>query len=143
MKKLTLLISLSAAALVLGACSKSARLPSSVTVVQENDESAKNVNLVLGDTLAVEMPGNMTTGFMWELLPLPADTAGLTLVEGRYTPGPSATADGKAIAGAPGKFTYVMRTVHVGQQKLEFVYRRSFEKDKPPAKTFTVNVTVK
>lgn len=140
MKKLTLIISLFAAALAAGGCSKSARLPSTVTVAQKNDELAKKASAVLGDTLLIEMPGNMTTGHMWELLPLPADTAGLALVEARYM---SAQSDGKPVVGAPGKFIYVMRTIHVGEQALEFAYRRTSEKDKPPLKTFTVTVMVK
>ncbi len=136
MTKLALIISALAAALALAGCSKSARLPSTVTIVQKNDELAKKATLVLGDTLLVEMPGDMTTGHLWELLPLPADTAGLALGEGRYV-------SGQTPSGGPGRFVYVMRTVHVGEQKLEFVYRRTAEKDKPPLKTFTVTVMVK
>lgn len=135
MTKLTLIISILAAALALAGCSKSARLPSTLSIVQKNDESAKKATAVLGDTLLIEMPGDMTTGHLWELLPLPADTAGLALVEGRYVPGQT--------PGTLGRFVYVMRTVHVGEQKLEFVYRRTAEKDKPPLKTFTLTVMVK
>jgi predicted secreted protein len=147
MKKTILIVSISmlaaAAAIAMGGCSKSARLPSVVTVVQEKDELTKTANAVLGDTVVIEMPGNMTAGYMWTLLPLPADIAGLALVEGRYTPGNTTGKDGKPVVGAPGKFTYVMRTVHVGGQKLEFVYHRASEKNKPPEKTFTLTVMVK
>lgn len=143
MKKTTLIFSILAATIVMIGCSKSARLPSTVTVVQKNDEPGKTVNAVLGDTIFVEMPGDMSAGYLWELLPLDPDTSGLALVEGRYTPGNAPDPGGRPVVGAPGKFTYVMRTVHVGEEKLEFVYRRSFEKDKPPAKTFTVTMKVK
>lgn len=138
MKKTTLILSVFVVALALGACSKSARLPSTVTVAQTKNESSKKANVVLGDTLLIEMPGLMVDGYRWELLPLPpaeAETAGLVMVEGRYTP--------PAKPGAQGKFTYVMRTVHVGAQSLEFVYRRPAEPGKPPAKTFTVNAMVR
>jgi predicted secreted protein len=150
MKKFTLIVSISmlaaaaiAMSVAVSGCSKSARLPTTVTVVQEKDEPAKTANAVLGDTVVIEMPGNMTAGYMWTLLPLPADTAGLALVEGRYTPGNATDKDGKPVVGAPGKFTYLMRTVHVGEQKLEFMYHRASENGKPPEKTFTLTVMVK
>lgn len=127
-----------AAMIVMTGCSKSARLPTTVTVVQKKDEPARTVHVVLGDTVLVEMPGSMAEGYMWELLPLDPETAGMALVEGRYTP-----PDVKAGAGAPGRFTYVMRTIHVGEENLEFVYRRTLEKSKPPAKTFTVTVKIR
>lgn len=136
--KLTLFLSIIALAFAAAGCSKSARLPTTVTLKQENDESSGKVSLVLGDTLVVELPGNMTTGFQWEVSPIqPAETAGLAVVEGRYIP-----PQGGAV-GAPGKFAYIFRTIHVGAQDVELIYRRSFEKDKPPAKRYTVHAMIK
>ncbi|MDF9832711.1 putative secreted protein [Ereboglobus sp. PH5-5] len=135
MKKLTLIISIAAAALAPGGCSKSARMPHQVSVVQKNDEPSKDATIVLGDVLVIEMPGDMAAGYMWELRPLPPDVAGMALIEGRYS-NPSE-------AGKPGKFTYLMRTIHIGEQPLEFIYRHAAQKDRPPVKTFTVNVRIK
>ena len=139
MKKLTVLVFLSFALIVTGACSKSARLPSAVTVAQEGGETSKHVTVVLGDVLLVEIPGDYQAGYVWDLLPLHPDLAGLVLQEGRFT-----VPDEKAKPGTPGKFTYVMRTIHVGEEKLTFVYRHhTTPKDQPPLKTFTINVTVR
>lgn len=135
MKKILLPVLLVVFACVFGACSKSARLPQTITVSQESDESSKSVSLVIGDTLVVEMPGNPTTGYTWKLA---SDkyTVLESAAEPRFTPGGSA-------AGAPGKFTFVYRTVHIGEETLEFVYHRPFEPNKAPIKTFSVRAKVK
>ncbi|AWI10066.1 protease inhibitor I42 family protein [Ereboglobus luteus] len=135
MKKLILIISIAAAVFALCGCPKSARMPHQVSVVLKNDEPSKDVTIVLGDILVIEMPGDMAAGYVWELRPLPPDVAGMALIEGRYSKASE--------AGKPGKFTYLMRTIHIGEQPLEFIYRHAAQKDKPPLKTFTVNVKVK
>jgi predicted secreted protein len=44
--------------------------------------------------------------------------------------------------GAPGQIVLKFQAVQAGQGKLILVYHRPFEKDVPPAKTFSVDVTV-
>ena len=136
MKKLILSASIILAMFALGACSKSARLPQQgVVVKQENGETEKKARLVLGDVMLLELGGSYESGFIWDLKPLPEDVSALALVEVRYNQ------SGKG-ASVPGVFTFVMRTIHVGSQTLEFAYRHQAEKNKPPEKTFTLHMKI-
>ena len=77
----------------------------------------------------------MTTGYTWEMLP--QDPVVL-----RQVGTAEATPDSSAL-GAGGKIAMKFAAVQTGQVPLQLVYRRSFEKDVAPAKTFEVNVNVK
>jgi len=77
----------------------------------------------------------MTTGYTWEMLP--QDPVVL-----RQVGTAEVTPDSSAL-GAGGKIALKFAAVQTGQAPLQLVYRRSFEKDVAPAKTFEVNVNVK
>jgi len=78
----------------------------------------------------------MTTGYTWEMLP--QDPVVL-----RQVGTAEVTPDSSAL-GAGGKIALKFAAVQTGQAALQLVvYRRSFEKDVAPAKTFEVNVNVK
>ena len=132
------------AALVLAAAPAGAELdgravlvsetPMGKTVTVTEQQNGNTVKLKVGDTLVVRLPGQLGTGFSWQL----------------------ATKDGEALAvagskvdtkggGAPGgaehqAFSFAARSA--GTQTLEFRYMRPWERDKPPAKTFAITVKV-
>ncbi len=104
-------------------------------VVQTTDESGA-VTLNRGDTLRLVLPGNPTTGFTWER----ASGAGSLLAEnGDYVFTPAK----KDIAGSPGEFAFTFLASHCGEDTLTMHYLRPFEKNTPPAKTFSLKVTVR
>ena len=118
-------------ALSLTACSLGARSPITVG----DADAGKTVELSQGDTLVVALAGNITTGYNWEILPL--DPAVLQQVGV-----PQVTPDSTAL-GAGGKIALKFQAVKSGRAKLSLVYRRSWEKDVPPLKTFDITVVVK
>lgn len=105
----------------------------SPTVLGESD-NGKNITLNKGDSLAVSLPGNITTGYTWEMLPMnPAVLA--------YAGEPEMTPNSQVL-GSGGTIVLRFRATDAGQADLELVYRKSSETTLPE-KTFTVHVTVK
>ncbi|HBA82539.1 MAG TPA: hypothetical protein DCZ95_00450 [Verrucomicrobia bacterium] len=97
-------------------------------------DNGKTLNLSVDDPVQVELEGNPTTGYLWELAPYDA-----TVIKAIGEP--DFKADSQA-TGAGGLFTYNFQTVADGQTVLKFVYRRPFEKDVPPIKTYELKIVV-
>jgi inhibitor of cysteine peptidase len=117
--------------LSLAGCKTGASAP---LVLTEKD-AGTTISLNQGDTLVVALDGNITTGYTWEMLPMnPAVLQQVGIAE--------VTPDTAAL-GAGGKIALKFLAVKSGQAPLQLVYRRSFEQDVAPAKTFEVNVKVK
>jgi inhibitor of cysteine peptidase len=98
-------------------------------------DTGRSIELRVGDTLEVSLPGNPTTGFEWEVAKM--DPAILrSRGEPEFVPSSSALGSG-------GIQTIRFETVGTGQMKLTLIYHRPFEKDTPPARTFEVTITVR
>jgi inhibitor of cysteine peptidase len=105
-----------------------------ITGGEKKEETAK-AKLVKGTILTIKLSGNPTTGFHWlldkndkEALPQ----------QGKH----KYEAAKEGAVGGGGTFTYVFKAEKVGSTELELVYKRPFEKDKVPARTFKVKVVV-
>jgi inhibitor of cysteine peptidase len=84
----------------------------------------------VGDTLAVRLPGNPTTGYRWAVVRTPP---ALRLLSSAYVPAP------------PGRLgqggTYVFRfQVRAGSGVLSLDYRRPWKTGSPPLKTFRLTI---
>ncbi len=104
-------------------------------VITEKDKDAR-IKARKGDTVLVKLPTQGGTGFLW----VPAKEGGTDRLKqvGKYvTEKPEKPKPG-------GKVTQVYRYTAeaAGPSELEFHYKRPFEKDKAPAKTFKVTVQV-
>ena len=98
-------------------------------------DSGRTLEICPGDTLRIELKGNPTTGYMWEVAS--ADTAILKQVgETEFKP------DRKA-RGSGGKIIMRFKAAMAGETSLKLVYYRPFEKNRPPIKIFEVTVSVK
>jgi inhibitor of cysteine peptidase len=98
-------------------------------------DAGKTVTLKMGDTLVVSLEGNVTTGFNW--VPAPQEPALLQQVgEPEVTP----VSD---LVGASGTIVLKFKAAAAGQTLLRLDYKRPFEQDTPPVKTFEVTVIVK
>jgi inhibitor of cysteine peptidase len=103
------------------------------------DEAGSGTPVVLarGQTMAVILEANVTTGFRWEVTPGFAPTlvqVGTADYTARATP---------PVVGAPGDMTFRFRADNPGTTALTFVYRRPFEPDVAPAKSVRYGVTVR
>jgi len=107
-------LALVAAAALLGACGDDA----GTTVELDAADSLSEVSLDVGDQLAVELEANPTTGYSWELGPLPD---GLQLVSSDFEE------PGGSLVGAPGMQLFAFDAVGPGGGILRFEYVRVFD----------------
>lgn len=130
MKRILLtFVSLALLAASLVACQAAAQ----PTTISEQD-AGKTIALRTGDTLRIELEGNPTTGYNWIATsqePKLLDQIG----ESNVTP------ESDRI-GAPGTIVLQFSAVAPGQTILRLEYKRAWETDVAPLKTFEVAVTV-
>jgi predicted secreted protein len=93
-----------------------------------------SVQLTAGQELEVVLEGNPTTGFQWEVGS--ADAAVLRQT-GDWDFAPSSD-----LTGAGGLVTLHFKAVAAGETLLQLVYLQPWDKETPPAETFSVRVVV-
>jgi inhibitor of cysteine peptidase len=99
-------------------------------------DADKPIQVSVGQTLQVRLASNPTTGYSWNVQQTPPE---LELEHSAYT----ADAQGKNLPGSGGYQTIEFAAKFAGTPELKLEYRRPWEKDVAPAKTFSVTVTVK
>lgn len=107
-------IALVAAAALLAACGDDG----GTTVELGATDSLSEVSLDVGDQLSVSLEANPTTGYSWELGPLPD---GLQLVSSEFEE------PGGSLVGASGMQRFVFDAVGSGNGILRFEYVRVFD----------------
>jgi predicted secreted protein len=96
--------------------------------------------LRVGQLLQVELPGNASTGYQWQVV-----EDGSPILERVMPVAPVKEADEPAdpkIVGAPSTSRWWFKAARPGRTVLRLVYERSWEKDVPPAQTADYSVTV-
>ncbi|MBN1372316.1 MAG: protease inhibitor I42 family protein [Anaerolineaceae bacterium] len=104
------------------------------TTVTEKD-AGETITLAVGDVLTVNLEGNITTGYNWEL-----ENTDLQILELAEEP---SYAPENEMPGSPGVITLRFNAVAAGEEILKLVYRRSWETDVDPLETFAIIVEVK
>jgi len=99
----------------------------------END-SGKTVEIRVDDELEVILPGNPTTGYVWEVSSL--DSSILRLNKSEFL------ASDKAI-GSGGMEIIKFHAFASGTSEVRLIFHRPFEQNIPPLKTFEVTVIIK
>jgi inhibitor of cysteine peptidase len=108
-------------------------------------DNGATVRLARGGTLTVTLESNPSTGFSWYLAALAGPE--LELVgEPQYVPPVSTT----PVVGAPGTQVFTFRATGIGMPppgtpavvQVALDYKRSFEPDVPPEKTFRITVEI-
>lgn len=102
----------------------------------END-NGRTVKLAAGEFLEITLAENPTTGYRWHLLDGGAVTANCPLVKDSYEPGHP------QMAGQGGIHRWQFQAAEPGACMIELEYRRSWQKDKPPERTFRIQVEVR
>jgi len=109
---------------------------SSPTVTLTDQDNGKDVDLTTGATLIVKLKSNPSTGYAWTVS---GDPSPLRLEKTTYVKNSKSS---KAV-GAPGTQVLRFGVSSSGMATLTVVYRRSWEYNVPPAKTFSVRVNVR
>jgi inhibitor of cysteine peptidase len=104
--------------------------------ITDKDKDAK-VELAKGDKLLVKLPANPSTGFTWMVAK--EDDKLKSAGKPDYEP---ADKDKKVVGGG-GTQTFTFTAKAAGEVEVEMQYKRPFEKDKEPAKTFKFKAIVK
>jgi len=108
--------------------------PNNVEINAAHDGSSTgSASINVGDSISIRLKENPTTGFKWEVTSTP-DL--LSATGSQYYPPIS------QLAGAGGERTFTFKGTKAGQGAAVLSYRRSWEADKPAAKTYTLTVTV-
>ena len=90
-----------------------------------------------GDNLEIVLKANPTTGYKWEVASVDSSILSKTGTEYRPDVVP------KGIVGSGGTSMNRFRAIKIGKTFLKLIYRRPFEKNVPPVKTFEITVVVK
>lgn len=95
--------------------------------------NGREVSLRAGETLEISLAENRTTGFRWRL----ESNAGpaCKLLKSSFEASLGATGRG-------GVHHWQFQAVQAGAGKIELEYRRPWEEDSPPSRTFTLRVRV-
>lgn len=101
----------------------------------EAKDNGRQIELEIGQTLAISLEGNPSTGYTWEMVES-EDSILRQVGEIEF----EAESD---LVGAPGTQTLRFQAVESGQTELKLVYHRPWETDVEPLETFTLQVTVR
>lgn len=108
---------------------------SAKTIMISEPDAGKTIEMKTGGTLIVSLDGNITTGYNW--IAAPQDPVLLEQVrEAESTPESD-------LVGAPGKIVLTFKAIAQGETLLHLDYKRQWEENTPPEKTFEVTVVVK
>jgi inhibitor of cysteine peptidase len=105
------------------------------TTLTEQD-NGRDIDFTAGDMLIVRLPSNPSTGYGWTVAGEPAP---LKLQKSTFH---KKASNGKAV-GATGTSVFQLTATSSGIANLTLVYRRSWEYNSPPLKTFAVRVNVR
>ena len=98
-------------------------------------DDGKTAQVNVGKTFEVQLDGNPTTGYQWQLVKIDE-----TLVEqvgtAQYEPKSN-------LIGASGTDTFTFKAIKASQSTLQFTYSRPWEKDVKPAQTYTLMIDAK
>jgi predicted secreted protein len=93
-------------------------------------DNGKAILVRLKDTITINLRGNATTGYIWDVVnPIPSK---VQLVERAYAPYRT------LVAGGGGVYTFKFLVVSTGSCELIFTHGRPWEKKIPPMETFRV-----
>ena len=100
-------------------------------------DNGRQIEVEVGQILAISLESNPTTGFGWELVEL-EDPILQLMGEAEFQPSES-----KEIVGTGGTEIFRFEVVSTGQTTLTLVYRRAWEDEVEPIETFNLNIVVR
>jgi inhibitor of cysteine peptidase len=124
-----------AGALQTASSTPSAKASAAALIVTDQD-NGKDVDLTSGGTLIVKLKANPSTGYAWVVS---GDASPLRLEKTTYVK----NSQSAKVVGAPGMQVLRFGAHASGMANLTVIYRRSWEYNVPPAKTFSLRVNVR
>ncbi len=103
------------------------------TLLLDDSDNSTHIFLNVGDVISIKLTSNVTTGYSWDAVSVPA----CLLREASQQKQKSNPRIGES-----GFQVFVFRAKEACNAVVALNYFRPFEKDKPPARTFTIDVTV-
>jgi inhibitor of cysteine peptidase len=100
-----------------------------------NDDNGAAVTLGDDETLVLDLDGNITTGYTWEIEAV--DDSILRLVGGDFE-----YRSDSDLEGSPGTFTFTFEPVATGETDLRLIYHRPWEEDVDPLEIYELTITV-
>jgi inhibitor of cysteine peptidase len=105
-------------------------------VVLTDRDNGTDVDLAPNTPLMVTLPSNPSTGYAWTIV---GDPSPLKLQKASFRKGKTKA----GAVGASGTAVFQLNANSAGMAALTLVYRRSWEYNVPPMKTFSVRVNVR
>jgi len=118
---------------------ETSRLKTSRAKMLRADENynGRTLKLTAGELFEISLAENPTTGYRWRLLEAETATANCVPVKDSYEPGHP------QVAGQGGIHRWQFRAAGPGACTIELEYRRSWQQDKPPERTFRIHIEVR
>ena len=123
--------------IVVSGCASAPNATAKPTIVINEDVQGKIIDLPMGETLVVELKGNPTTGYDWEIDGL---YEGLSFNGTDYVT--DAGHKGEELTGAGGKKSFKFVAQRTGLVHLKFKEWRSWEGDSSVVRRFDVQINV-
>jgi len=98
-------------------------------------DADKTVEVAAGDTVEIQLPENVTTGYRWTLKTIDRSICNV-VAEERHGPD-------KIIPGAPGTHVWQLKAARTGDCQIEITYARAWQSGTAPAQTFKVCLRVR
>ena len=103
-------------------------------ILDEADDGGLKT-IKVGDIVVVQLRGNPSGGYLWQLIDTVKEAVLESLAEGEFVP------DDPDVCGGSGVWKFRFRAVASGTTPLDFVYRRPWEEETPDS--FSVIIYVK
>ena len=129
-KQITKYLIIIGVSLIISACSTSSK---NITVSEK--DQGNTIEVKQNETLTIELEGNPTTGYTWEIAP--DSTPILQQIDDAEF-----KSDNDAI-GSAGTIIIKLKASTQGEGTLKLVYHRPWETDIPPEETFYIKVIVR
>lgn len=95
-------------------------------------DTGRTIEMKVGNTILVELPGNPSTGYSWEVISIDKSVIQKT--------GDVKFMTNSNVIGSPGKVALRFKVVGAGKATLKLGYMRVWEKSVAPVRTFLVDV---
>ena len=99
------------------------------------EQNGSRIPLKIGDLVQIELAGNITTGYTWEIAENNPD---LLQPQGEV----EYQAEKTNKVGRGGTFIFSFKAIAKGNTILKLIYRRPFEKDVSPIRSFQLSILV-